>query len=408
MIARESSRVLANVLGFGNSIQRRYDDRFARDGAKIGESFDLRIPPRYVVVEGEQLGNVQDSVETSRSLTIRYDHVPLEFTNKQLTLDINSFSNQFLKSACATLANHVDFKGLELAKDIANAAGTYGTTPTAMATYLRAGRVLTSEGVPKGTNNRMIAINSEFEESIIDALKGLFHDDNEVSRQYVEAEMKKAIGFTWLADENVHQLTTGTRDEANTGDHKVNANVSAGSTGIVVKGLSGAGQTVKAGETFTIEGVYAVNPQSRQSTGLLRRFVVLNDATAVSTTASGVTTHRATLSVWPAFVAAGQNQTITKLPEEDDVVNFDGGPSTRSSLGLAYHPDAFALAFVNGEMPGGVDMAIQTSAIDSQEWNVSMQLIRDYDVQAHKLICRLGVYFGWLSARREMACRIFG
>ena len=398
MIARESSRVLANVLGFGNSIQRRYDDRFSRDGAKIGETFDIRIPPRYVVTEGETLGTIQDSTETSRRLSVRYDHVPLAFTNRQLTLDINSFSNQFLRSACATLANFVDFKGLELARDIANSAGTFGTTPTALSTYLRANRILTNEGVPKGTMNRMVAINADFEENIVDALKGLYHDDKEVSRQYVEAEMRKAAGFTWLADENVYQLTTGTR--ATTGNFQVHAAPTAGDTEIVIKGLSSATLTLKKGETFTIAGVYAVNPQSRQSTGLLRRFVALNDVTGV--------TSRLTVDIWPALVASGKDQTITKLPALNDNITIDGDASSTGSLGLAYHPDAFALAFVDGEMPGGVDMAVSTSAIDAQEWNVSMQLIRDYDITNHRLVCRLGLYFGWVSARREMGVRVFG
>jgi hypothetical protein len=46
---------------------------------------------------------------------------------------------------------------------------------------------------------------------------------------------------------------------------------------------------------FTIAGVYAVNPQTRQSTGSLQQFVVTADLTASST---------GTLSISPAIYTA--------------------------------------------------------------------------------------------------------
>ena len=44
-----------------------------------------------------------------------------------------------------------------------------------------------------------------------------------------------------------------------------------------------AGLTLVPGDVFTIAGVYAVNPQTRESTGALQQFVVQNSVTSAST-----------------------------------------------------------------------------------------------------------------------------
>jgi hypothetical protein len=69
--------------------------------------------------------------------------------------------------------------------------------------------------------------------------------------------------------------------------------------------------TFKAGDVFTIADVYAVNPVSKQSTGVLQQFVIQNDITATGT---DCTLTSATATEWgfsgtattPGGSAAGQ------------------------------------------------------------------------------------------------------
>ena len=395
MVARESSLILANALGFAGSVSRRYDDRFARGGAKIGSRFDIRIPPRYTVTKATAMpSTVQDSEESSRSLKIDYAHVPLIFTDKELLLDINSFGDQFLRSAVAALANEIDLDGTLLYRDIANIVGTIGGgSPTKLTTYLAANAILTEEGVPID-GRRVVCINAAQNEKIIDALKGLYHDDKEISDQFTMAKMRKAAGLNWLADQNMYLHTNGDRAAAGA----LNGAPSSGDATLAVDGL-GATKTIKRGDTFTIADVYAVNPQSRQSTGRLRNFVVTKDKTS---DASG----EVTLDIFPSLVSSGKDQTVNSLPADDAVVTFNADASKEGHQAMAYHPEAFALAMVDDNLPDGVDFKAKTSPIDAQAWNVSVSVIRDYDISNHNYPCRIGAYYGWLAGRPEMACRV--
>ena len=81
------------------------------------------------------------------------------------------------------------------------------------------------------------------------------------------------------------------------GAHTVTTTVSTqGSTTLAVTGTGS--ETVTDGDVFTVAGVYAVNPQTRESTGSLQQFVVTSAATA--------TAGAYTLTVSPAMYTAGQ------------------------------------------------------------------------------------------------------
>ena len=396
MIARESSMILAHSLGFANSVRRRYDDKFAVKGAKIGSTFDIRIPPRYLVTRSKTMpATIQDSDESRRTLTVGYAHVPLVFDDSELLLDINSFGDQFLKSAVAALANFIDLDGTNLYKDIPNIVGTIGSTnpPSALSTYLAANAMLTEEGAPED-GMRVVCLNARYNAAIIDALKGLYNDQDEISEQFKMARMRKAAGLNWLSDQNMYLHTVGSRTNS-----AINGVPTTGDETLAIDGAGNA-KTVKEGDTFTVAAVYAVDPQSRQSTKRLRNFVVTADA--VSTAGGAI----AALEIFPAMTSSGKDQTIDALPVDDAVITFNGTAGKSGHQGMAYHPDAFALAMVDDSLPSGVDFAAKTSPIDAQAWSVSISIIRDYNITKHIYPCRVGAYYGWLTGRRELGCRV--
>ena len=401
MITKETSRILAHSLAFANSIKMRYDDRFANRKMKIGDSFSIRIPPRYIVTDGVAMpANVQSSDETSRTLKIDYKHVALEFSDSDLLLDVNSFADQFLNSAVAALANKIDFVGAQLYYEVpqlvaSNDAAEVGVgVPTDFDTYLHADALLTQAGVPRD-RNRIVCINSQFNRKIIGELKELYNPQADISRQFKRARMKEAAGLMWVEDENMILHTNGTRTAAGA----VNDNVSAGDKVISIDDL-GADTTVKKGDVFTIADVFAVNPQSRQSTMRLQRFTVLEDKTVSSGGAADG------LKIFPAIYWEGKDQTVSARPANDAVVTFSGGPSAKGFQCLAYHTDAFALAMVDDQLPNNVEFSAKTKTIDAQEWGVMVSVIRDYEIRPHEYPCRVGSYFGWKTARPEMAVRI--
>ena len=193
-------------------------------------------------------------------------------------MHIDDFSAQVVEPAAIALAADIDLQGTELYNEVFNLVGTIGGgAPSALDTYLLADAKLTEEGVPKNKmSRRMVCINAEMNRQIIDSLKGLFHDDSALRTQYLDAVMRRAAGFDWLYDQQMHLHTNGTRTNG-AAANLINGAPANGAKAITIDAVGNA-RTVKKGDVFTTPGVYAVDPQSRQSTGRLRQFGVTEDA----------------------------------------------------------------------------------------------------------------------------------
>ena len=55
MITNASLMVLENSLPFTSQVSRKYDDSFGIDGAKIGDTVNVRRPPRFIGRSGPNL-----------------------------------------------------------------------------------------------------------------------------------------------------------------------------------------------------------------------------------------------------------------------------------------------------------------------------------------------------------------
>jgi hypothetical protein len=278
-ITKESLMVLENNLTFAKGVNREYDDQFAIGGAKIGDTINIRKPAKYVGRTGTVL-STEDHTETSVPLQLNTQFgVDINFTSKELTLSIDEFSDRIIKPAMATIANKIDRDGLALYKDIYNTVGTPGTIPTLLKTYLQAGAKMDYEGTPRD-GQRSLVIDPSAQVEIVDSLKGLFQSSSEIKSQYENGNMGLAGGFKWSMDQNINVHTVGPLG----GSPIVNGAGQTGSTLVVSGFTAAAAARLNKGDVFTIAGVYAVNPQSRQSTGQLRQFVV---SAAVSSDAGG-------------------------------------------------------------------------------------------------------------------------
>jgi hypothetical protein len=231
------------------------------------------------------------------------------------------------------------------------------------------------------------------EATIVDALKGLFHQSTAIADQYVKGQMGRAAGFTWYMDQNVSTHVYGLQG----GTPAMNGATAEGATTFVTNGWTGAIATrVKHGDVFTVAGVYGVNPQSRQSTGSLQQFVATADA---DSDGSG----NLTVSVSPAVVSTGAGQTVTALPLTGALLVWAGTTGISSPQGIAMHKDAFTLVTADLPLPRGVDMAARVS---DKQLGISIRMVRAYDINLDRFPCRLDVLFGWSVLRPELACRV--
>jgi hypothetical protein len=394
MVTREALRILENNLTFAKGVNREYDDQFAVSGAKIGDTLNIRKPARYVGRSGTALA-VEDHTETSTPLVLNQQFgVDISFTSKELALSIDDFSKRILAPAVATIANKIDRDGLALYSSVANAVGTPGTLPSAIKTYLQAGQKLDENAAPRD-GNRSLVISSGMEVEIVDALKGLFQSSDKISDQYEKGKMGMAAGFKWSMDQNVLNHTVGPLG----GTPLVNGSTAQGATTLVTDGwTASAALRLRAGDVFTIAGVFAVNPQSRQSTGALQQFVVTAN---VSSDGSG----NATIPIFPAIQSTGAFATVSALPADNAAITVLGAANTVSPTGLAYHRDAFVLGCADLQLPKGVDMA---SRVSDKQLGMSIRMVRDYDINSDTFPCRLDVLYGWKAVYPELACRVQG
>ncbi len=395
MITNEALAVLENNLSFTKNVNREFDDYFGNQGAQIGDTLNIRKPVRYLTTSGPAL-NVQNSTESFVPVTLTQEHVDVAFSTKDLTLSIAMFSDRFLKPMIAALANKVDYDGMQKAKDVYQSVGTAGTTPAALLTYLQAGVKLNNAAAPND-DQRAAILNPIANATLVDALKGLFNDTTEVAKQYRDGNMGRTAGLKFSMDQNVYVHTEGTQ----TGSVTVRVTSVNGASTIALQGFTASTDTVAIGDVFTIQNVYDINPQNRQSTGQLKQFVV-----TAANTADGA--GEMTVTVSPAIVfnpSAQQDQTVSALPTAGQAVTFFGASGVVSPQNLVFHRDAFTMACADLVMPRGVEMA---SRKKSPKLNMSMRAVTQYDVNNDRMPTRLDILYGWATMRPELACRVWG
>jgi hypothetical protein len=400
-ITNEALMVLENELTFTGQVDRNYDDQFAVVGAKIGQTVNVRRPGRFLGAIGPNLV-VEDFNETSVPVTLSTQfQVSTQFTTQDLALSLDMFSDRILKPAIATVANKMDRDGLLVAKNnTANIVGTAGTAPTGLITYLTAAAYLDSEGAPRD-GRRSVTIEPFTSSTIVDSLKGLFVPTEQISSQYTKGLMgRDSGGMNWYMDQNVVSQTFGSYSTATLSCNVTTATgfLTSGwaySSNITI-GATSAAATLNQGDTFTIAGVFAVNPQNRQSYGKLRNFVV-QSTTAIG---SGGT---ATVTVVPAVITAGQFQNVSVTSSGSQTVTPFNNTGVTSPQNILMHRNAFTLACADLELPEGVHFAGRAS---DKELGLSIRVVRQYTINNDSIPTRLDVLYGWAPLYPELACRI--
>lgn len=395
-ITFETLMILKNTLKFAANVHRGYDDQFAVKGRKIGATLNIRKPPRFIGRTGQAV-NLEGLTDTFVPLVLNTQFgVDFEASSSEMALSIDDFKNRYLMAAAAAIANKIDRDGLFLYQTVANTVGVAATTPNSLLTYLQAGQKLDEMGCPDDDRRCMI-INPAARVGIVDALKGLFQDSSQISRQYKTGKMGTSAGLEWYQDQNVITHTVGTY----VGTPQVSGGGQTGTT-LITKGWTLA-DALNVGDWFTIDTVYAVNPQSRQSTGSLQQFVVTAPFVAVGGGGND------NITIFPPIIPSGQFQNVTNSPANSGNINVWQGTTSPSGKvtpqNLCFHESAFTLACVDLEVPGGVDLGY--SARD-KETGIALRFIRQYVASTDQWISRFDVLYGYAPLYPELACRIAG
>jgi len=402
LISDKSLQILHNNIVLAKKVNRDWDSQFGKSGMKAGQSYQIRRPVQFTTRSGST-ASIQDVVETSTTLSLQpLIGIDWDFDDTDLAMTIDRFAERYLNRAMARLATALDagLYGL-MYKSVANAVGTPGTTPSAALTYLQAGQKLDENAAPRDNSRHMI-LTPAAQASTVDALKGLFQSSDRISDQYESGMMGQALGWNFWMSQNAPTHTVGPLggtplvNGANQGNAGTN-NAYAASLNLVTDGWTAAAASrLKAGDVFTIANVFAVNPETKQSTGSLMQFVVSSD---VSSDAGG----NATITITPCPISGGAYQNVTALPADNAALTVLGAAGTNTPVNIGFHKDAFTLVVPELELPNGTDMAAR-STYDG----ISLRFVRDFDTLNNRRICRFDLLWGAVAQRPEWACRVQG
>jgi hypothetical protein len=391
MITRKALEILENNLVLTRNVNRQYDDSFAVEGAKIGSTLRIRLPDRALVTDGAALQVQSDNEQFTTLAVANQKHIGVNFTSAELTMQLDDFAERVLKPRISQLASSIDADVANAYKAIGNSVGTPGTTPSTSLVLLQAQQKLNENAAVMSP--RYATVNPAANAGLVEGMKGLFNPTDTISKQFKNGMMGMGVlGFDEVnMSQSIKQHTNG---DWGTGITVTSTVTTEGATTLGIS-FTGSSKTWNVGDVFTIADVYAVNPQTRESTGSLQQFTVTAAATGSST---------ATLSISPALYSAGQAlATVAVLPIAGKTVTMLGSALGQYAQNLVYHKDAITFATADLLMPQGVDMASR------QVHNgISMRIVRQYDINNDRLPCRIDVLYGYSTIRPQMACRIWG
>lgn len=402
VIAKECLMSLKSNLVFTRESNREYSDQFAKTGAKIGNTFNIRKPTRYEVTEGRTL-NIQDSADQSVAMTVdKQYHVGMAFGQDDRTLSIDEFKKRYVDPAMIALAHKIDSAFITaMYKQVYSAVGvpSASSLPSTLKPFGFAKAKMEALGAP--AKDASAIVNPFVQATLVDGLKGLFHSGSEIDKQYKRGLMGMAAGCEFSSSASVPKHTSGAVAGAPAIDTTVTAN---GTATVHIDGLTGEIATVyKAGDVISFADVYAVHPQSKESTGELAQFVVTADT---GTSTSG---EIASLPISPAIVISGAYQNVNRAPTDGDLVYLFGAALTYANVispqNLVFLKEAFALGSVDLELPDG---GVKASRAVDKEAGLSLTMTQQFDINNYRQITRIDWLGGWKCVYPELACRVVG
>ena len=401
-ITNEALLVLRNQFVLVPRSAQTIDSYFGKVGQKNGDTVQIRIPVRYTSALQTAI-NLNNTTESQVSLQVLQRNIAVDFTTEDLKLKIDLFSDRILKPQMAQLASDIDQDGFKLFYQAQSLStpGVYnngspaaftGADVATLRPFLDAGARLDEQAAPRD-NQRYVALTPSASAAVVDGLKGLFQSATEIADQYKRGLMGIAAGFEWLMTQTLPSFTTGTRAvSAST----VSATVSTGRT-VTLATSDADGTTIPVGDQFTVAGVYTINPLTRASTSKLQVFTVQLPAT--------VNGGAVNVNVLPHISIIAPNQTVSAALAGGAAVTFMGAPSVTTDVNLAWHKDAFMVAFC--DLPTDLPGAEAYIARDP-ETGVSIRFAKQYDPQLDVVYHRADVLYGFKMVRPQLAVRVQG
>ncbi|CAN7662878.1 hypothetical protein LJR009_006049 [Bosea sp. LjRoot9] len=401
IVAKTAVRILENELVMAGMVYRGYEDEFDKklNGYSAGDTITIRKPTDFTVRDGAVMAS-QDVTEGRTTITVdKQKGVDFAFTSKELTLNIDELAERVIKPAMVQLANQIDLDVMAEYRNVPNWVGTPGQTVDAFADFAKAPTRMDLGAVPQDMRSGVLSPTDYW------AMAGsqtALYMQNVAQGAYRKGRIGEIGGIDTYMSQNVPTHIVGPLGGTplvNGGAQGVTyaAVKDIGSQSLITDGWTAAAAArVKAGDVFTIAGVFDVNPVTKAALPHLKMFVVKADA---SSDASG----NATLTISPPIISSGAFQTVSAVPADNAAMTFFGVGGTGYAQNLVFHKNAFALVVVPlVKPPGAVDVSRETYK------NINARVIPVYDGTNDKSAWRLDILYGVKTVDPRLAVRLSG
>lgn len=397
IIAKEGLFQLKNNLVMGNLVHRDYSKEFA----KVGSTVSIRKPVRFKAQTGATRVN-QDVKEGTVAVVLdQRKHVSWAFSTQELTLNIEEYSERYIKPAMIELAQTVETSLMGLYSSVPSWVGAAGTTPSTFLELGAARQRLVEQRAPMGDTLNAV-LDPAAALKIANDLKNQYQPGKQLTAME-RVKIGKYAGFDTYEGQSVLNHTNGAKGGTplvNGAAQHSNASPQANSQSLVIDGASNSiTGWAKAGDVITIAGVYAINGGTRQAYTYLKQFTVLADA---DSSGGGAVT----LTISPAIVSdtASPYQNVSAVPADNAAISVvSGTAATAYAQNLCFHKNAFALVMADLELPDGAAFKSRASAD-----NLSVRVVKDYDIENDEDIIRLDILYGVKTIYDDLAVRLTG
>ncbi len=244
-IAREALMILTNEMVLGNLVYKAYSPDFK---SGVGATVEVRVPTSFTASVFSSTVAVQTASEATVPLVLDtlFD-VTFELSSQELTHDVVSISEQYIRPAMIAHAQAVDSS---IAALYANIAGNYPVSSTPAVSDIAGIRaVLNHQKAPLRDRRLVFHPTIEAEYISLDAFLNA-HKRADGGRAVREAELGRIMGFDTYMDQNMPTHTATTTEATAI----INGGLSAAATTMVFDNHAVAAGTAAAGDVFWVKG----------------------------------------------------------------------------------------------------------------------------------------------------------
>lgn len=404
IIAKAAVAILDNELVMAKKVFRGYEEDINKkvNGYEVGDTLTIRKPTDFTVRDGSVM-NTQNVIEGKTTISVdKRKGIDFKFTSQELTLNIKELSERVIRPAMVQLANQVDVSLHDLYRYVPNWVGTPGQKINSFADFALGPERLDEGATPQ--DGRTAVLSPADHWALVGSQTNLYNDTIN-KPAYRKGSTGMVAGVDMYMTQNVATHVTGSRSGSPLIDLSITASTisyedvkDTNRQTIHIDTLGGATQTVNAGDVFTIDGVYDVNPVTKAPLGYLKMFTVLETVTATGSETDLVISPP---MIWNGAFKNVDVQGVTDLNNQP--VTFIGDASKNYRQNMTFHKNAFALISVPlVRPPGATDVGRETYK------GTSVRVIPVYDGINDHSAWRLDILYGTGAIDPRLAVRQSG